>query len=48
MFGLIEYIQEINPDAILQKPDDMIEIDATKFTEDTYLKLVNYFREIID
>ena len=47
MFGLIEYIEEIRPEAILEKPGDDVEIDTTKFIEDTYLKLYYYFSEII-
>lgn len=46
MLGLIQYIQEIMPDAILDKPEDLIEIDTTKFLEETYLKLIKYLKEI--
>ena len=47
MFGLIEYIEEIRPQAIVEKPEDVIDIDMTKFIEETYHKLIRYFREIL-
>jgi len=46
MFGLIEFIEQIRPEAIIEKPDDGIDIDMTMFIEDTYSKLFDYFMNV--
>ena len=46
MFGLIEYIEKIRPEAILENPDNKINIDMNMFIEDTYSKLIDYLRDL--
>ena len=47
MFGLIEYIEQIRPEAVIEVPDNKINIDMNLFIEDTYSKLIDYFRDLM-
>ena len=45
MFNLIEFVDNICPQAVIEI-DDTVNIDMTKFIEDTYVQVSNFIKHI--